>query len=60
MKDKLTHTLPQIRCSEETRLAFNEMCTKERRTLSVILQIITEDIACHFKKTGDVFILKKK
>lgn len=45
MKDKLTHTLPQIRCSEETRKAFDSMSEDKDRSLSKILQIFTEKIA---------------
>lgn len=52
MKPKLTNFLPQIRCTEETRIQFDKMCEDNRRTLSNMLQIISEDIAEEFKKTG--------
>lgn len=45
MKDKLTYTLPQIRCSEETRRAFDIMSINKDRSISKLLQIITEKIA---------------
>lgn len=54
MKPKLTHTLPQIRCSEETRKSFDEISIKKNRTISNILQIFTEKISKQFKEKGDV------
>lgn len=55
MKPKLTSHLPQIRCSEETRIVFDKMCHENRRTLSNILQIITEDVAKKYKEKGVLF-----
>lgn len=55
MKAKLTHTLPQIRCTEETRKAFDDMCIKKNRTLSNILQIYTENISKKYIESGDNF-----
>lgn len=57
MKDKLTHTLPQIRCSEKTRKAFDDMSNKKLRSISNILQIYTEKIAQAYIKKGDVFTI---
>jgi hypothetical protein len=54
MKDKLTHSLPQIRCSEETRKAFDLICIQENRTLSNVLQIITEKIAEEYRQGNKV------
>lgn len=54
MKDKLTNSLPQIRCSEETRKIWDEISDKNRRTLSNTLQIVTEDIAKHYLTTGKI------
>lgn len=45
MKSKLTHTLPQIRCSEETRMIFDSISKDTNRSISNILQIYTEKIA---------------
>lgn len=55
MKDKLTHTLPQIKCTEKTRKAYDEMSIKARRTITNILQIHTEEICKQFTKTGVIF-----
>lgn len=59
MKPKLTSFLPQIRCTEDTRIQFDKMCEDNRRTLSNMLQIIYEDVADEFKKTGKVSLLEK-
>lgn len=55
MKAKLTHTLPQIRCTEETRKAFDDMCIKKSRSISNVLQIYTEKIAKKYIEKGSVF-----
>lgn len=48
MKNKLTETLPQIRCTAETRRSFDEMSIKENRSISKILQILTENTSKRF------------
>lgn len=60
MKAKLTHNLPQIRCTEETRLIWDKMSLNNRRILSSMLQIVTEDVALYFKNTGNVFTFSEK
>jgi len=50
MKDKLTHWLPQIRCTEETRKTFDEISKKTKRSLTSILQIVTEKFAKNYKE----------
>jgi hypothetical protein len=37
MKAKLTHNLPQIRCTEETRKAWDDMSVESRRSISNML-----------------------
>lgn len=54
MREKLTHSLPQIRCSEDTKQAFEKMAEKSRRTITNVLQIFTEKIAQDFRKDGKV------
>ena len=54
MKDKLTHSLPQIRCSEETKKAFETIAHVSKRTITNVLQIFTEKIAQDFKKNGKI------
>ena len=58
MKDKLTHTLPQIKCTEATRKCYDEMSEKTRRTITNILQIHTEEICKNFRLTGSIFLSK--
>lgn len=55
MKPKLTKFLPQIRCTEETRVILDQMCQTNRRTLSNMLQIIYEDVAEEYKRTGKIY-----
>jgi predicted DNA-binding protein len=57
MKNKLTHSLPQIRCSEETKKSFDEMSNQTKRTITNILQLLTEKVAEEFKKTGKINLL---
>lgn len=59
MKDKLTNSLPQIRCSEETRAQFDRMSEDTKRTLTNILQIMTEKIAQKYKQDGRFFPFEK-
>lgn len=60
MKDKLTHTLPQIKCSEKTRKTFDEMSEKTKRSISNIMQIYTEEICNQYEKTGNIFTIEIK
>jgi hypothetical protein len=57
MKQKLTHFLPQIRCTETTRKTFDLMSKRTKRSLTSILQIVTEKVANDYienKKINDL------
>jgi hypothetical protein len=55
MKDKLTHTLPQIKCTEKTRKNYDKMSEETKRTISNILQIQTEQISIDYEESGIIF-----
>ena len=57
---KLTHSLPKIRVDEETRKTWEVMALKQRRELHTLMQLIAEDIAILYRKTGVVFSVSKK
>lgn len=58
MKDKLTHTLPQIKCSETTRKAYDKMSEESKRTITNILQIQTEEICKKYLTSGTIYEIK--
>ena len=58
--EKLTNTLPQIRVDEETRKTWDEMALKKRRKITGLMQLIVEDVAILYRKTGVVFTISKK
>jgi len=58
--NKLTHTLPQIRIDEETRKTWDDMSLSKRRKLSALMQLVVEDVAIMYRKTGVVFTVSKK
>jgi len=55
MKEKLTFTLPQIRCSEKTRKLYDNMASRTKRSISNILQIQTEYLAVKYEEKGIIF-----
>jgi hypothetical protein len=57
---KLTHTLPQIRVDETTRKTLDRAATKHRRSLTSLMQLIMEDVATMYRKTGVIFSVSKK
>ena len=59
--DKKTHHLPQIRVDEMTKKTWDEMTATVRgRELQTMLQIVVEDVAIFYRKTGIIFSVSKK